>query len=175
MRKLHWNLRLIIWVANISNECGCCTHGLDWSLLLSLGHLQHIPTQSQFPYLLVLCTCSHSCNIPFSKVKLLEQSPMHAPLTWHILNLIILPLISRLTNLVAQLSIQVVTGLTLLCKTVEASHLHCRASYRVRSSDDGDVATDLELKIPGSSSPSHSDIANKVKDSFQFLIRIWIC
>lgn len=127
MRKLHWNLRLIIWVTNIINKCGCCTHGLEWSLLLSLGHLQHIPTQSQSqsPYLLVLYPCIHICNIPFSDIKLLEQSPIHAPRTWHILNPVILPLISHLTNLVAQLPTQVVVSLTLLCKTVEASRLHC--------------------------------------------------
>jgi len=61
---------------------------------------------------------------------------MHAPLTWHILNPVILPMISHLTNLIAQLPIQVVIGLTLLHETVvivltllheavEACHLHC--------------------------------------------------
>ncbi|GJM84922.1 hypothetical protein PR202_ga00636 [Eleusine coracana subsp. coracana] len=35
----------------------------------------------------------------------------------------------------------------------------------VRSGDVGDVATDLELKTPGSSAPSHSDTANKDSSS----------
>jgi len=54
----------------------------------------------------------------------------------HILNPVILPMISHLTNLIAQLPIQVVIGLTLLHETVvivltllheavEACHLHC--------------------------------------------------
>lgn len=126
MRKLHWNLRLIIWIISISNECGCYTHGLEWSLLLSWGHLLHIPTQSQFQYPLVLYPCIRSCkHTTSSTVKLLEPSQTHASLTWHIHNPAILPLISRLTNLILQLPIQVVIGLTLQLKTVEASHLHC--------------------------------------------------
>ncbi|CAN6244214.1 unnamed protein product [Urochloa humidicola] len=40
-----------------------------------------------------------------------------------------------------------------------------QASCGVRSSDVGDVATDLELKTPGSSGPSHSELANKDSSS----------
>ncbi|KAL6640217.1 hypothetical protein ACP70R_022066 [Stipagrostis hirtigluma subsp. patula] len=40
-----------------------------------------------------------------------------------------------------------------------------QASCGVRSGDVGDVATDLELKTPGSSAHSHSDIANKDSSS----------
>uniref|UniRef100_A0A0A9G7M5 Uncharacterized protein n=1 Tax=Arundo donax TaxID=35708 RepID=A0A0A9G7M5_ARUDO len=40
-----------------------------------------------------------------------------------------------------------------------------QASCGVRSSDVGDVATDLKLKTPGSSAPSHSEIASKDSSS----------
>ncbi|KAL6899069.1 hypothetical protein ACP4OV_005727 [Aristida adscensionis] len=40
-----------------------------------------------------------------------------------------------------------------------------QASSGLRSSDVGDVATDLELKTPGSSAHSHSEIANKDSSS----------
>ncbi|CAL4888269.1 unnamed protein product [Urochloa decumbens] len=40
-----------------------------------------------------------------------------------------------------------------------------QASCGVRSSDVADVATDLELKTPGSSGPSHSEAANKDSSS----------
>ncbi|CAL5022207.1 unnamed protein product [Urochloa decumbens] len=40
-----------------------------------------------------------------------------------------------------------------------------QASCEVRSSDVADVATDLELKTPGSSGPSHSEVANKDSSS----------
>ena len=39
----------------------------------------------------------------------------------------------------------------------------------VRSSDGGDVVTDLELKTPGSSVPSHSEVTNKVSIVFSFI------
>lgn len=44
-----------------------------------------------------------------------------------------------------------------------------QASCGVRSSDDGDVATDLELKTPGSLGPSYSEIANKVRIVFSIV------
>jgi hypothetical protein len=46
-----------------------------------------------------------------------------------------------------------------------------------RGGRSSDVATDLELKTPGSSAPSHSDIANRVRLFFSFtrLITMWIC
>lgn len=44
-----------------------------------------------------------------------------------------------------------------------------QASCGVRSSDFGDVATDLELKTPCSSGSSHSETANKVRIVFSFI------
>lgn len=130
MRKFHWSLRLIIWIPSISNECVCCTLGLEWSLLLSLGHPCHIlfqsQSQSQSLYLQVLFLCTHSSRHTLtSEIKLLEPSPIHAHLTWHTLNPSILLLINYLTNSVLQFSIQVVIDLTLWPKTLEASPLHC--------------------------------------------------
>jgi hypothetical protein len=40
-------------------------------------------------------------------------------------------------------------------------------SCGVRSSDAGDIATDLELKTPGSSCQSHAEIANNVRVIFE--------
>jgi len=44
-----------------------------------------------------------------------------------------------------------------------------QASCELRSIGVGDVATDLELKTPGSSGPSHSEITTKVRIVFNFI------
>ena len=44
-----------------------------------------------------------------------------------------------------------------------------QASCGVRTTGVGDVATDLELKTPGSSGPSHSEITTKVRIVFNFI------